>query len=1067
MTLSRRLTTRSHRSLTTASTKSAFSSPPGPKPTTEQLPHSTFLSRTTRSSLILAREILSDQARQSVTKSLTRIQVTQPHQSTTQIHQSRNRVDHSIRTSRVRGADSTQKVRRKIYSGRNAATLAAMRDEHQLDIRRARRPANPLTENVLEHRDFGFYDNQPDIQMHTDEEGEAEAPPVWVDLNEEQPDSIDELIAADKEKHQQQARHFNWGVLLKHLLPQFMKLRIRTKCWTTTNCYNDFTQCSKDCRIKFKRLVDLVDIHGQQRRIVTFCECTRDGIRLLQLGYLAGSPVKPQTAFSLPLLTFFDCLWNNCHMGAFPFTTALNQWLEPRSQRLRVRQGKHSRQLRKPFSAAVGLLRQLEDRRIQTIISALQLSKQAILASQTCPACFGPQPTNLSDYPANIRGQLCVCLDGNFQHRHQINASRDHDRVRTPQYFLSQTQVDRVSQEIRDREAEGMDPVQADRCTESHKAADDKRNETTWKGCDDTGLMGCCCRHDAAIHFANIYKSGEQRHFPMALIQTLLSEIEPNRKVAILYDIGCTMDKYIDRVIKNTPSPPSPQPASSFACTRHLDFHPRFNKGWGLSDGEGLERMWSYLSPLVSPLRYATRNHRLEAISHRLKHHNKKSVAQLSLWLRRKFNQAVKRHQETSLLLSELLSKPNPHRPERNYTTRFFKRQWQAQKLFHAEHTSDEMDRRTKLVEIYNREATLEHMRTRLRSPNIFLATAAEVEELLDSILAESDVLSAELAELTGAGLAGTGIGTAIDAEEEKLRLLLWNAKSQLFTQSVFIHAERQPLRDSHLMGSHLGTKGKENIIKGQQNRRPAVKKVIELFNSLYTEFKQKYPDQHLSDTHEHPLDYDTFIKWGMDHSFWNDGLYYHTDAPWSTNPDVQAGIHCILLLGRVQEEFGIIGQELARTVGWGVERFSQITETVNNITKRIGSIRNDPTTTADHIDNLPLGSMSRLEKLDLIKHEMKIELNNHGSLLQDWDNDIAWLWSRCQPQSSRPLLQRWDSTLDRIRREEPESNSLPLLLVEDEIEDAVLEVDHDDGEDVAEETIPDVGSDIIAAGAQ
>ncbi|KNE87576.1 hypothetical protein PSTG_19038, partial [Puccinia striiformis f. sp. tritici PST-78] len=147
-------------------------------------------------------------------------------------------------------------------------------------------------------------------------------------------------------------------------------------------------------------------------------------------------------------------------MGAFPFTTALNQWLEPRSQRLRVRQGKHSRQLRKPFSAAVGLLRQLEDRRIQTIISALQLSKQAILASQTCPACFGPQPTNLSDYPANIRGQLCVCLDGNFQHRHQINASRDHDRVRTPQYFLSQTQVDRVSQEIRDREAEGMDPVQ-------------------------------------------------------------------------------------------------------------------------------------------------------------------------------------------------------------------------------------------------------------------------------------------------------------------------------------------------------------------------------------------------------------------------------------------------------------------------------------------------------------------------------------------------------------------------------------------------------------------------------
>ncbi|KAI7934170.1 hypothetical protein MJO28_017269 [Puccinia striiformis f. sp. tritici] len=345
-------------------------------------------------------------------------------------------------------------------------------------------------------------------------------------------------------------------------------------------------------------------------------------------------------------------------------------------------------------------------------------------------------------------------------------------------------------------------------------------------------------------------------------------------------------------------------------------------------------------------------------------------------------------------------------------------------------------------------------MRTRLRGPNIFLATVAEVEELLDSIVAESGMLSAELAELTGAGLAGTGIGT--DAEEEKLRLLLWNAKSQLFTQSVLIHAERQPLRDSH-----LGTKGKENIIQGQQNRRPAVKKVIELFNTLYTEFKQKYPEQHLSNTHEHPLTYEAFSKWGMDHSFWNDGLYYHTDAPWSTNPDVQAGIHCILLLGRVQEEFGIIGQELARTVGWGIERFSQITETVNNITTRIELIRNAPNTPADHIDNLSLGEMSRLGKLELIKHEMKIELNHHGSLLEDWSNNIAWLWRRCQPRSSHPLLQQWNSVLDQIRREGPESNNLPLLFVEDELEDAVLEVDHDDGEDVAEETIPDAGSDI------
>ncbi|KNF04092.1 hypothetical protein PSTG_02796 [Puccinia striiformis f. sp. tritici PST-78] len=382
---------------------------------------------------------------------------------------------------KVQGADSTQKVCQKLYSAQNAATLAAMQDKHQLDIRRAHRPANPLTKN-------------PDIQMHTNGEGEAEAPPVWVDLKDKQPHEIDELIAADKEKYRQQAHHFNWGVLLKHLLAQFMTLQIKTKNWTTNNGYNDFTKCSKNCKIKFKRLLE----------------------------YLAGLPVKPQTAFSIPLLTFFDCLWNNCHMASALFTTALNQWLEPLSQQLCVCQGKHGAP--QAFLSCRGSTRQIRDQRVQTVISALQLSKQEILASQTCPACFGPQPPNLCDYPANIRGQPCVCLDGNFQHRHQINASCiNHDRIHTAQFFISQIQVDWISQEIRALEAEGMDPVQA---------ADNKRNETTWKGCDDTDLMGCCCQHNAAIHFANIYKSGEEQHFPMALIQTLLSEIEPNQKEA-------------------------------------------------------------------------------------------------------------------------------------------------------------------------------------------------------------------------------------------------------------------------------------------------------------------------------------------------------------------------------------------------------------------------------------------------------------------------------------------------------------------------------------------------------
>lgn len=53
-----------------------------------------------------------------------------------------------------------------------------------------------------------------------------------------------------------------------------------------------------------------------------------------------------------------------------------------------------------------------------------------------------------------------------------------------------------------------------------------------------------------------------------------------------------------------------------------LRYNPRLNVDWGLSDGEGLERIWSALSSLVGPLRYCTKLHRLVALYLRATHHN-------------------------------------------------------------------------------------------------------------------------------------------------------------------------------------------------------------------------------------------------------------------------------------------------------------------------------------------------------------------------------------------------------------------------------------------------------------
>jgi hypothetical protein len=57
-----------------------------------------------------------------------------------------------------------------------------------------------------------------------------------------------------------------------------------------------------------------------------------------------------------------------------------------------------------------------------------------------------------------------------------------------------------------------------------------------------------------------------------------------------------------------------------WAC--QVKYNPRFNPWWGLSDGEGLERLWSFLSSLVSQLRVTTRLHRLSRIQARADYHS-------------------------------------------------------------------------------------------------------------------------------------------------------------------------------------------------------------------------------------------------------------------------------------------------------------------------------------------------------------------------------------------------------------------------------------------------------------
>ncbi|WAQ91670.1 hypothetical protein PtA15_15A60 [Puccinia triticina] len=286
----------------------------------------------------------------------------------------------------------------------------------------------------------------------------------------------------------------------------------------------------------------------------------------------------------------------------------------------------------------------------------------------------------------------------------------------------------------------------------------------------------------------------------------------------------------------------------------------------------------------------------------------------------------------------------------------------------------------------------------------------------MDSITEQSDMLRRETEEIAGSTAVETG-----DPEEQKLRLLLWDAKAELFVQAVQLNAEQQPLINS--MGSRIGTRGKERIIKAMQSRRPAVKKLINQFNRIFTNFKNKYPNQQLSDADDHPLVYENFSKWPMDHRFWSDGLYYHSSAPWAVDPD-----------------------ELARAKGWAVAHHTRIQNTIDHIGTRIDQLANNPNLEIDYIDSIVCGRMAREAKMMVIRDELQLRLKSHEQLVSSWLEDITWLWSRCQPASNQHSISEWHTLIQHIERNE----SQPTIPdVDEDLEDAVLDVNVDDGEDV------------------
>ncbi|KAH9817963.1 hypothetical protein DFH28DRAFT_1081035 [Melampsora americana] len=257
----------------------------------------------------------------------------------------------------------------------------------------------------------------------------------------------------------------------------FMHGSQRTSKWghplSWDNGFNIEDMCSCSEAQKHTRAVDTVDLIYCRKMEFTFCSCTADQVRLINQGYLGGSPKTPQTAFSLRLLRLYHLCWKHCNSNIQPFSLMIDEFLDAWNPVLLV-PGTHK------------MIEELE-------VASLNLTKLEQLASN-CAQCFGPAGScGIRESP-----QYIVCVDGNFQHWQHKSASRHINEIQDP-------------------------------CTASHTAAADKRDGSSWRGSEETGLIGLVCHHDHCLKFVDVLCSGERNQLKnLRRRQRMLSEEDHN-----------------------------------------------------------------------------------------------------------------------------------------------------------------------------------------------------------------------------------------------------------------------------------------------------------------------------------------------------------------------------------------------------------------------------------------------------------------------------------------------------------------------------------------------------------
>ncbi|XP_064391176.1 uncharacterized protein LOC135338993 isoform X3 [Halichondria panicea] len=325
-----------------------------------------------------------------------------------------------------------------------------------------------------------------------------------------------------------------------------------------------------------------------------------------------ASPRFPETAFTFELLDWAESLLLECQVALGDFCRSL-YFNCPHLVKKR----------RDIYASMIDAFE--EYRYLKMELRHMSFVSPKLDSGNICPAC-----------PKND-GSLFISMDALFGLPRKKSAGKSHrPPLHDSLFFKDQSSVDEYvsnSSEIRELH----------RTCNDFLAGSALRSANRYCALDETAVFGSACRHEFPLMFINL-KHGERLSYAKWLLLEMVQNY-PTQKLNIMYDIACKLHKnllksecseVLEKIDLSIPSfhafGHNAQCQAAYGPTRRIEL--------GLSDGEVMERLWSYLRRFSRMTKEMRPSHRIDVLTHALLFYGSRTKQKLGTLLANRWKKA-------------------------------------------------------------------------------------------------------------------------------------------------------------------------------------------------------------------------------------------------------------------------------------------------------------------------------------------------------------------------------------------------------------------------------------------